>query len=250
MKTNFTVFLAFAILFVFSNGFAQHSLQVDDGNQHYSTFIGPNPGGTYVLPPGGGTLVTTTSPGSIPIGGIIMWSGSIASIPAGWGLCDGLVHSGQPTPDLRNRFIVGAGSTYAVGNAAGSTNPVYSASGTIGTSSNATGISINSSGTGISVQSAGSGITLGSFGPYSFVSSFSLTGGSCSCGTTTTTTNNVFTNQYINDGGHFHGINDPGHSHSVNDLGHSHTVNVAGISITTPSNLPPYYALAYIMRVQ
>lgn len=47
---------------------------------------------------------------SVPAGGIIMWSGSIGSIPAGWALCDGT----GGTPDLRNKFIVGAGSTYAV----------------------------------------------------------------------------------------------------------------------------------------
>ena len=37
-------------------------------------------------------------------GMIMMWSGSIASIPSGWGLCDG--SSGRP--DLRNRFVIGA----------------------------------------------------------------------------------------------------------------------------------------------
>ncbi len=51
----------------------------------------------------------------MPPGGIIMWSGSVASIPDGWGLCNGL----NGTPDLRNRFIVGAGSTYAIGAAGG-----------------------------------------------------------------------------------------------------------------------------------
>jgi microcystin-dependent protein len=50
---------------------------------------------------------------------ITMWSGSIASIPAGWLLCDGT----SSTPDLRDRFIVGAGSTYAV-NATGGANTV------------------------------------------------------------------------------------------------------------------------------
>lgn len=40
-----------------------------------------------------------------------MWSGSINTIPTGWVLCNG----SNGTPDLRNRFIVGAGSTYSVG---------------------------------------------------------------------------------------------------------------------------------------
>jgi hypothetical protein len=44
--------------------------------------------------------------GTIPIGGIIMWSGTIATIPAGWALCDGT----SGTPNLTERFIVGAGS--------------------------------------------------------------------------------------------------------------------------------------------
>jgi hypothetical protein len=46
----------------------------------------------------------------IPKGGIIMWSGAVDQIPDGWALCDG----SNGTPDLRDRFIVGAGSGYAV----------------------------------------------------------------------------------------------------------------------------------------
>lgn len=56
----------------------------------------------------------------VPQGGIIMWSGSIVSIPTGWALCDGT----NGTPDLRNKFIVGAGSTYAVAATGGSTDAV------------------------------------------------------------------------------------------------------------------------------
>lgn len=44
-------------------------------------------------------------------GMIQLWSGSVASIPSGWALCDG----SNGTPDLRNSFIIGAGSTYAPG---------------------------------------------------------------------------------------------------------------------------------------
>lgn len=51
----------------------------------------------------------------VPAGVIVMWSGSIASIPSGWFLCDGA----NGTPDLRSRFIVGAGSTYAVNDTGG-----------------------------------------------------------------------------------------------------------------------------------
>jgi hypothetical protein len=54
-----------------------------------------------------------TASNGVPQGAIIMWSGSIAQIPAGWALCDGT----NGTPDLRSRFIVGAGTggTYNVG---------------------------------------------------------------------------------------------------------------------------------------
>ena len=55
----------------------------------------------------------------VPPGVIVMWAGSIASIPGGWALCDGGVHNGVQTPDLRNSFIVGAGSGYSIGNTGG-----------------------------------------------------------------------------------------------------------------------------------
>ena len=54
------------------------------------------------------TAATFVGNGTIPVGGIIMWSGSIATIPTGWKLCDGL----NSTPNLQDRFIVGAGLTY------------------------------------------------------------------------------------------------------------------------------------------
>jgi hypothetical protein len=53
---------------------------------------------------------------AVPSGAILLWSGSTGSIPAGWLLCNGA----NGTPDLRDRFIIGAGNTYAV-NATGGT---------------------------------------------------------------------------------------------------------------------------------
>ena len=41
-------------------------------------------------------------------GMILLWYGPVVLIPTGWQLCDGT----NSTPDLRNRFIVGAGDTY------------------------------------------------------------------------------------------------------------------------------------------
>jgi hypothetical protein len=56
----------------------------------------------------------------VPSGTIVLWSGSVASIPTGWVLCNG----SNSTPDLRNRFVVGAGSTYAVGDTGGSADSI------------------------------------------------------------------------------------------------------------------------------
>lgn len=47
---------------------------------------------------------------AIAAGIITMWSGAIGAIPSGWFLCDGT----NGTPDLRDKFIVGAGSAYVV----------------------------------------------------------------------------------------------------------------------------------------
>lgn len=46
---------------------------------------------------------------------IAIWSGAIADIPAGWQICDGT----NGTPDLRNRFVRGAGGIYDPGDTGG-----------------------------------------------------------------------------------------------------------------------------------
>ena len=65
---------------------------------------------------GAGALPTMQTITSFVAGMIMLWSGSSASIPSGWLLCNG----SSSTPDLRDRFVVGAGSTYAVGATGGS----------------------------------------------------------------------------------------------------------------------------------
>ena len=59
-------------------------------------------------------------PGTIPLGGIIMWSGATNQIPAGWALCNGQKVNGQTTPNLCDRFIIGAGGNYNRGATGGS----------------------------------------------------------------------------------------------------------------------------------
>jgi hypothetical protein len=62
--------------------------------------------------------VQATSGATIPSGLIAMWSGSIGSIPSGWYLCDG----SNGTPNLTDRFIIGAGNSYAVNGNGGSSS--------------------------------------------------------------------------------------------------------------------------------
>ena len=54
--------------------------------------------------------------GNIPAGGIIIWSGAADAIPDGWALCDG----NNGTPDLRARFVLGAGAAHSTGERGGS----------------------------------------------------------------------------------------------------------------------------------
>ena len=85
---------------------------------------------------------------SLPVGVINMWSGSLANIPKGWCLCDGSTKTDRDgntvtVPDLRNKFIVGAGSTYAVGATGGSTSQTVNT----GNNSQTPTASLNGSGT-------------------------------------------------------------------------------------------------------
>ena len=52
-----------------------------------------------------------------PLRLIAMWTGS--TIPTGWALCDGGLHNGYRTPDLRDKFVVGSGNSYSVGDTGG-----------------------------------------------------------------------------------------------------------------------------------
>lgn len=57
------------------------------------------------------SIIGTTEYYMVPKGAIIIWSGAIDKIPNGWVLCDGT----NGTPNLTDRFILGAGNSYSVG---------------------------------------------------------------------------------------------------------------------------------------
>jgi hypothetical protein len=152
-----------------------------------------------------GRIATTAFVRSIvPSGVILMWSGSIATIPSGWLLCDGT----NSTPDLRNRFIVGAGSTYAVGATGGSADAIV-VSHTHTATSNVTDPGHSHRVTRPWGVAGGSGFYAGSFSTAEGTSD-----------PTTTVTTGITVSTSISSSG----------------------------SSGTNANLPPYYALAYIMK--
>jgi hypothetical protein len=144
---------------------------------------------------------------AVPTGGIILWSGSTGSIPATWYLCDGT----NGTPDLRNSFIVGAGSTYAV-NATGGTADAIVVSHTHTATSVVTDPSHAHNAYGHSDNYAIPGGGQQSIVSYNSPPAQTTPTASAVTGITVATTN----------------------------------AN-AGVSGTN-ANLPPYYALAYIMK--
>lgn len=84
------------------------------GDMWYRT---SNPVGLYVwiTDATSGAWKIASGETATPAGAIIMWSGVITALPVGWKLCDGT----NGTPDLRNRFIVGAGGEYSVNDVGG-----------------------------------------------------------------------------------------------------------------------------------
>jgi len=60
-----------------------------------------------------------------PIGTITLWHGALGSIPGGWLICDGT----NGTPDLRDKFVIGAGLTYNLNDAAGAMSHVHNFTG-------------------------------------------------------------------------------------------------------------------------
>lgn len=140
---------------------------------------------------------------AIPSGGIIIWSGSTGSVPSGWFLCDGT----NGTPDLRNSFIVGAGSTYAVGATGGSADSI------VVSHNHALTDPQHKHVTAI-IDSAGS-LSFGNTDPTTYTG---IQGG-------------VSTN----------------YAEYTNSVSTGITLASAGVSGTN-ANLPPYYALAYIMK--
>lgn len=170
----------------------------------------------------------------IPSGIIVMWSG--VSAPSGWNLCDGT----NGTPDLRNRFVVSAGTTYPLGSTGGTTTTTAAGSHThteaAAGSHNHTGLVGDTALTTDQIPAHThtiSGNTTAEDNNYTAGSTM-MAEGSIVRGTFSYTTSSVGTGAT-----HNHTIGTDGaHSHTINSVGdHTHSVT------------PPYYALAYIMKI-
>ena len=213
-----------------------------------------------------------------PSGGIVMWNGSALNIPSGWALCDGT----NGTPDLRDRFIVGAGRNYSP-NAIGGADSVSLTEGQMPSHSHSMGSAGDHGHTG-STSGDGSHSHTGNTGTQS---ANHVHGGSTNgagghshrlprdsgwrnvnnmsdryaLATDSTASRDYtdgvgdhshsFTTQGVS-ADHTHGINisGGGHSHSVsiNGVGgHTHSISSSGSSQPI-ENRPPYYALCFIMK--
>ena len=101
-------------------------LRISNGGQIGLSGANYGSSGQVLTSQGSGSAAAWTTVIGVPSGIIAVWSGSEGSIPSGWYLCNG----SNGTPDLRNRFIVGAGSgsNYSVGNTGGSDTVTLSTS--------------------------------------------------------------------------------------------------------------------------
>ena len=133
----------------------------------------------------------------VPKGAIIMWSG--LSVPDGWVLCDGTLG----TPDLRDRFVIGAGGSYTIGNLGGTQTHTHG---------------------------AGTYTTLAHTHTYS-----GSTDGAPDQGNTS--------------GGTLSPVSVPGHDHSYSGTTDSGGSGLLTGNSSSTDSLPPYYALAYIMKI-
>ena len=214
---------------------------------------------TIAFPTTSGTLALTSDLGNaFPSGGIIMWSGAEGDIPNGWLLCNGQ----GSTPDLRNRFVVGAGtgSSYSVDDTGGSNDATLVShshgSGNYGTnntgghshSTNNTGDHSHGSGnygtnnTGDHTHRWGTDDNIGAGGGNNNPDANGGQAWKANTDTAGAHSHNINGNS-SNAGSHSHNTNNDGsHSHSVN--GNSSNAGSSG----TGANRPPYYALCFIMK--
>jgi len=167
-------------------------------------------------PPTWGGSNTSGAGGATPVGGIIMWNGTVAAIAnlVGWALCNGE----NGTPDLRDKFIVGAGDSYNPGAQGGRKNAIIP--------SHSHGITDNGHNHNIAHTHSYTDPTIGAY-PHLKTDSH---------GTAV---------EYPTVNG---GTTAAASTNSSGNRGTGISVNSTGSDVTN-KNLPPYYALCYIIRL-
>ena len=179
----------------------------------------------------------------VPTGFIGMWSGSASTIPTGWTLCDGT----NGTPNLTDRFVLGAGKAYQPG----ATGGTATATPSVAAENAKTGVSLSTAApggtagkatTGIGVQNAALSIWTGAAGTGIGIQGTTLDGNTLAWHTHQTPSDrSEGSDTSLNDSGsgqppdgyatstsagnswaHTHGVSDPGHAHAVGSNTHSH----------------------------
>jgi hypothetical protein len=210
-----------------SSGNAEHYVNFTDsqtGNQRIKS------DGDFKYNPSTNTLtvgnlnVAGGGGGIVPVYGIIAFKGTVA--PAGWVLCDNSsAAQSAGAPDLRNRFIIGTGGSYSLNATGGSAQAVVVTHTHTISSDGAHGHGVNDP---------------GHLHSYTHWSNVASKGGDA------TNRQAPITSSSQNTAGNYTGIS------IVSGGGHSHNGAVQAPSGATAAsntaNLPPYYALAYIMR--
>lgn len=176
----------------------------------------------------------------VPVGGIIMWSGTLNTIPAGWALCNGA----NGTPNLQERFVLGAHPARLPGDAGGAFSQF------VGTS--AAGVHAHSGATAAHAITEGQMPfhAHGVFDPGHAHPMFDQSGIAGPNGAGNRFVNVTVGNDIGPKGTDVAGTGisiagaggNQGHAHGiVADGNHAHTVTVPTV--------PPYYALAFIMKL-
>jgi hypothetical protein len=177
--------------------------------------------------------------GTVPVGIIVIWSGATGAIPTGWQLCNGT----NGTIDLRDKFVVGAGSTYAVGaTGGGAVNLAHTHTPTAGaTANNNAGWTDHDHTIAATTDSGSHDHTL------------TATSGASNTSNNWDAAANATWSAI---GTHTHDVASVGlstHSHAnpntdVGGVSHSHSIAATASSLLT-AYPPPYYALCYIQRL-